>query len=448
MSPEPATPPLVPSRCQIAVPLLLVPCLLLFAAHCYRAGLAGLAACAIVWGIATLFRSAWMRPVSFVALLAIAVEWFVTCNQFMQIRMAMGAPWLRLVLILGTVAALALGTALLLATKPGKSWFCKKTESCGRQCTAFALVLLLMLPVWLKMPYMLLAERLVPGAAILQVLLAAFWAALVCDWLGNRSLAHKRRLLIWRLFSVVFFGQFALACLGYGLFAMTGSLHIPVPGVIVAGAIYRGETGFMLMLFLATILLLGPAWCSHLCYFGSWDAAAADRKRQAEKRLHPLFWRLCMLGLVIACTFALRLSGAPLSLAMTCALLLGLFLLPCALFWSRRYGQACYCTLFCPLGLLACVAGKIAPWRVRITKACTQCGACTRACRYGALDMDRIRKGSPGLSCVLCRDCINACPHLGMQLVWAGRSWQGYAESLFVSLASALHASFLFLAMV
>ena len=247
---------------------------------------------------------------------------------------------------------------------------------------------------------------------------------------------------------MVFFGQFALACLGYGLFAMTGSLHIPVPGVIVAGAIYRGETGFMLMLFLATILLLGPAWCSHLCYFGSWDAAAADRKRQAEKRLHPLFWRLCMLGLVIACTFALRLSGAPLSLAMTCALLLGLFLLPCALFWSRRYGQACYCTLFCPLGLLACVAGKIAPWRVRITKACTQCGACTRACRYGALDMDRIRKGSPGLSCVLCRDCINACPHLGMQLVWAGRSWQGYAESLFVSLASALHASFLFLAMV
>ena len=410
----------------------------------------GLAACAIVWGLATLFRSAWMRPVSFVLLLAIAAEWFVTCNQFMQIRMAMGEPWLRLVLILGTVAALTLGTGLLVAVKPGKNWFCKKAPSSGRQCAAFVLALLLMLPVWLKMPYMLLAERLVPGAGILQALLAAFWATLVCSWLGNPSLAHKRRLVVWRLFSVVFFGQFALACLGYGLFAMTDSLHIPVPGVIVAGAVYRGEAGFMLALFLATILLLGPAWCSHLCYFGSWDAAAADNPKHkgTRLRLHPLFWRLCMLGLAIACALALRLNGAPVSLAAACAILLGLLMLPCAFFLSRRYGQACYCTLLCPLGLLACVAGRLAPWRVRTTKACTQCGVCTRVCRYGALDMDRIRTGSPSLSCVLCRDCINACPSQGMQLVFAGRSWHGFAESVFVSLASALHASFLFLAMV
>lgn len=464
--PQPALsvqPTPVPSNTPVAVPLLLVASLLLFAAHCYRAGHIGLAACSVVWSAAVQLRSAWMRPVYFFALLGIAAEWFATCNEFMQIRMFTGEPWLRLVLILCAVAALTLGTALLIGLGPGKTWFGKREKHANRQCMAFALVLLCMLPVCLKIPHMLLAERLVPGTGPLQTLLAALWAALVCGWLSNRALTHKSRLLVWRLFSAVFFGQFALACLGFDLFAMTGTLHIPVPGVVVAGAVYRGEPGFMLLLFAATILLLGPAWCSHLCYFGSWDAAAADarafghsarKRRQAPRKgqksllLHPVYFRLGMLGLATGCALALKLSGAPLSLAMGCAILLGLLLLPCALFWSRRYGQACYCTLLCPLGLVACLAGRLAPWRVRRTQDCTQCGACIRVCRYKALDMDRIRSGAPGLSCVLCRDCINACPHQGMELVWAKRRWHGHAEGLFVSLASALHACFLFLAMV
>ena len=45
---------------------------------------------------------------------------------------------------------------------------------------------------------------------------------------------------------------------------MTGKLHLPVPALIVAGPVYRGSVGFMLILFLCTILLVGPAWCSHL----------------------------------------------------------------------------------------------------------------------------------------------------------------------------------------
>lgn len=454
LSVQPAT---VPSKTPVTVPLLLVASLLLFAAHCYRAGHMGLAACSVVWIAAVQFRSAWMRPVSFLALLGIAAEWFATCNQFMQIRMFAGEPWLRLVLILCAVAAITLATALLIALEPGKRWFSKGEKYMRRQCAAFALVLLCMLPVCLKIPHMLLAERLVPGTGSLQALLAALWAVLVCGWLSNRALAHKRRLLVWRLFSAVFFGQFALACLGFDLFAMAETLHIPVPGVVVAGAVYRGEPGFMLLLFAATILLLGPAWCSHLCYFGSWDAAAADARASGHEAkdkgqkpilLHPVFFRLGMLGLATGCALALRLSGAPLSLAMGCSILLGLLLLPCVLFWSRKYGQACYCTILCPLGLVACVAGRLSPWRVRRTQDCTQCGTCIRVCRYNALDMDRIHRGSPGLSCVLCRDCINVCPHQGMELVWAKRRWQGHAQGLFVSLASALHACFLFLAMV
>ena len=50
-----------------------------------------------------------------------------------------------------------------------------------------------------------------------------------------------------------------------------GEMHLPVPALILAGPLYRGEGFFMLFLFLSTVLIVGPAWCSWLCYVGAWD---------------------------------------------------------------------------------------------------------------------------------------------------------------------------------
>ncbi|HHJ09824.1 MAG TPA: hypothetical protein ENK25_02915 [Bacteroidetes bacterium] len=52
---------------------------------------------------------------------------------------------------------------------------------------------------------------------------------------------------------------------------MTGKLHLPTPAMILAGPAYRREIGFMTWLFLSTIILNGPALCSHLCYMVSLD---------------------------------------------------------------------------------------------------------------------------------------------------------------------------------
>jgi len=41
--------------------------------------------------------------------------------------------------------------------------------------------------------------------------------------------------------------------------------------MILAGPAYRREIGFMTWLFLSTIILNGPALCSHLCYMVSLD---------------------------------------------------------------------------------------------------------------------------------------------------------------------------------
>ncbi len=430
--------------------------LLLFAAHCYRMGAKGLAAAAVVWGLVCCARAAWMRPVTILALLGISVEWFLTCADFLQVRLFLGQPWLRLVLILCGVALVAQAAALLVC-KRGRTWFVKQPDTALVQTAAFMLTLALMAPVLLRAPWLLLSERLVPGSGPLQALCAALWAAFVCARLMDRTKAHTTRLVVWRLFSAVFFAQFALAMLGLGLLFMTGSPHLPVPGIVLAGALYRGEPGFMLIFFLVTVLLAGPAWCSHLCYFGSWDAASADHTMRAEDRqykarypgrFHPMWWRAGMLVLTCLTALVLRLSGAPLALALSLGLALGLLIVPVALLFSRRYGQPCYCTMICPLGFVACLCAKLSPWRLRTTSACTRCGACIRACRYTAWDRKRLECGRPGPSCVLCRDCLTSCPHKALTITLAGTSLGGRAEQIFVCLTAALHAAFLFLAMV
>lgn len=61
-------------------------------------------------------RRPWARRVVQVALVAGAVEWLFTLALLVAERRASGEPWLRLVIILGAVGAVALGSALLLST--------------------------------------------------------------------------------------------------------------------------------------------------------------------------------------------------------------------------------------------------------------------------------------------------------------------------------------------
>ncbi len=420
---------------------------LLAGAHLWRAGEGGALLFCLLWGLLCLRRAAWMRPVTVALLLALAGRWFFTAGRLVQLRIIMDMPWLRLAFILTAVAVMTLGVALLVWGSAGRRWFVRERGHACAQALVFFAVLAVLLPLLLTVPRLLLAERLLPSAGLVQVGGAAIWGALVCGWLRDHRRAPVRRRRIWCLFSLVFFGQFALAVSGHTLLYMSGEPHIPVPGVIIGGALYRGEAGFMLVLLLFSVLLAGTAWCSHLCYFGSWDALAASMRRPLAHP-HPLRWRVLSLGLTCGTALLLRLTGAQLFLAVALGILLGLLLVPAALFWSRRRGYAVYCTMICPLGLLVCLLGRLSPWRIRRTEHCVFCGACTRACRYGALDMDRLRAGQPGLSCTLCRDCLAGCPRNGLGMSWAEWGLHGRGEQVFVGLVSAMHAIFLGTAMV
>lgn len=416
-------------------------------AHFWRAGQPAFSVACVLFAALVWRRDAWLRRVLLVLLPLLAARWIWTAAQFVQLRLFMDQPWIRLACILLGVALFTCIAALLLLAGTAETWYGRNRETATARAAAFFGAIALLAPLPFVAPQTLLLERFLPGWGPLQLVAAGFWAAWVAGRLADRKAAPRTRLLVWRLFSLVFFGQLVLGLVGYGAFLMTGSLHMPVPGMILAAPLYRGGGVFMLILFGVSVLLAGAAWCSHLCYFGVWDATAARSHRPEPLPGWLPRLRLVFLALVVVLPVAFRLSGAPTEAAVASGLLLGVLLLPCAALFSRRYGSACYCLGVCPLGLAALWIGRLSPWRIRRTDACTGCLACTRVCRYGAMTEERLAAGRPGPTCTLCRDCLSACRHGGLEMTVYGRP-SALAEQVFVVIVSVLHTGFLAVARV
>lgn len=290
---------------------------------------------------------------------------------------------------------------------------------------------------------MLLLERFVPHAGWLEVVVLAAYAGWVAHHLLDVRKSAKWRRRIWGAFSIVFFGQLVIGLAGVEAFLMTGKLHIPVPAMIVAGPLYRGHGYFMPILFTVTLLLVGPAWCSYLCYIGAWDSGLAHlRKRPVTLPRWRRYARPSVLVLVVAAALGLRHAGVPSPVAAGAGVLFGLAGVAVMVLWSRRAGAMTHCLSYCPIGWLAVVLGRISPFRVRIQPACNECGACSALCRYDALSMDDIRRRRPGCSCTLCGDCQRACRERFIEYRWLWLRGDT-ARTLFMVLVASLHASFL-----
>ncbi len=86
---------------------------LLLAAHFFRAGMQPLALLALFFPWLLLLRRAWVARLVQGLLLWGALEWVRTLLDLVAMRRAMGSPWLRLVVILGTVALFTGASAML-----------------------------------------------------------------------------------------------------------------------------------------------------------------------------------------------------------------------------------------------------------------------------------------------------------------------------------------------
>lgn len=274
---------------------------------------------------------------------------------------------------------------------------------------AFFFVLVILIPVHTQVDRpMLLMERFIPGWGWLEILLLGLYAAVVSYKMVHARQTATWRIRIWTLFSVVFFTQLFLGLLGFDHFLMTGKLHFPVPAMIIAGPLYRFQIGFMPILFLSTIILSGPAWCSQLCYFGALDGLLS-RKGKVEKIKNKKLIRWSILGVVVMTAMILRFLQLDVLWPIFFISFFGVMGLFVIFYFSRKKGVMVHCTTYCPVGVAVNYLKFVNPFRMEIGEQCTLCQKCTNVCRYDALHLEDLEAGRPGINCTWCGDCVSSC---------------------------------------
>jgi ferredoxin len=420
--------------------ILTVPSLLVLAAHSLRLGSIG---GVIFWlGVIILtFAPLSWKNWALAGLLAFGAWLYADITLgLIGLRLELDLPWLRLLILLSGVILLHLAAAVVHWRRALRD----STSTDLLQALAFLLTVAgLALARQQTAIDIILTDRFIPGSGWLVIFLLGCYSAWITAKLLDRHNQARWRRILWTVFSGVFFTQLLLGLLGLERFMMSGTLHLPIPALIAAGPLYRGDGFFMIILFAVTILLVGPAWCSYLCYFGVWDSWAAGRRRYPGSLPHwskKARWSICLL--VLGAAVLLGWSGLPVSLAIIIAACFGLGGVAVMLFWSRRHGAMTHCVVYCPMGLIADIFGKINPWRIRIDRECTQCGKCSRYCRYGALTSQDITRGRAGISCTLCGDCLCGCSHEQLYYYFPGLS-RDKAREIFILAVVVLHAVFL-----
>jgi len=395
-----------------------------------------------------LIKKVWIRWIFQFYLIFGGLVWMERALFLRGVRIEEGRSWIRLVFILGAVALLAFYSAWLLNRPKVRTLYISASQDEKQAAIpaflAFCITGLLLGMVHIQVsPPILLAERFLPGTGVIEIALLALYAAWVTEKMLLTSNTSRLRSRIWLFFSVVFFSQFALGAAGIEKCMMTGKLHLPIPALIAIGPIFRGAGFFMPILFVSTVLLSGAAWCSHLCYVGSWDNMCARTKKQPHSL--PRWWMPVRIALLIGIVFVawlLRFAGLDGMTAAGIAIIYGLGGIGIMAVFSAHNGTMTHCTVYCPIGLLANLVGRINPFRIRFGSTCDDCGACASACRYNALNPKDIQQRKPGISCTLCGDCLPSCNKTALTYGFPGLK-PGTARKVFIVLIIALHAVFL-----
>ncbi len=414
------------------------------AAHFSRANQTGLALVCLLLPFLLFIKRSWVVKVFQVLLLIAAIEWLETMLRIVHIRQAHGQSWTRLVIILGGVALSTALSALVFETKSLKQRFRNsgKSENVSAITFLWTATLLSIVQIKVDNPIILL-ERFFPTFGWIEIFFLAIYAQWITEKMFDPYQSAHWRQRIWLVFSIIFFSQLIFGLIGFEKFLMTGKLHIPVPAMIIAGPLYRGERFFMLILFISMVILVGPAWCSYLCYFGAWDNLAARQLKHPQKL--PQWRRTVQIGafvFVSLMAILLHILGVTIVIATILGIIFGIIGVGVMLLWSRTTGLMTHCITYCPIGVLATWLGKINPFRIKITDTCTECQACHLVCRYDALKIGDIKNRLPGITCTLCGDCINSCKFNSIEYRFL-KTKPEMARSIFIVLVVVLHAVFL-----
>ena len=293
----------------------------------------------------------------------------------------------------------------------------------------------------------ILAERFIEGAGWMEIVAISLYGAVVVYKMQDPLNVPEWRKITWTIFSVIFFTQLAIGLSGFEKFLMTGKLHLPIPMMILGGPIYRGQLSVMTILFLSTVILTGPAWCSHLCYFGAFDNIASSGKTSREILKHKAAIKSTILLLVIATALLLRWLNVPLLISTIIAAAFGISGIGIMILISLKRKKMVHCVMYCPVGTIVNGLKHINPFRMYIDQSCTLCMHCTKFCKYDALNAADIKNGKPSITCTLCGDCLAGCLHNSLKYKFFSMNPER-SRNLYLILTISLHAACIALARI
>lgn len=273
----------------------------------------------------------------------------------------------------------------------------------------FVFLLLAFVQIKFTVHPLILLERFMKGGGWLEIIILSLYGGVVTYKMQTPANVPEWRRITWTVFAIVFFSQLAIGLLGFDKFLMTGKLHLPIPMMIISGPIYRGQLSVMTILFISTIILTGPAWCSQLCYFGAFDSLAARGKTKTGAIPHKAAIKSSLIILIISFTLLFRWLNVPVLFATILAAGFGVAGILVMIAYSRKQKKMVHCIVWCPVGSLVSILKPVNPFRMYINSSCTFCMQCTAYCKYDALNRKDIIRGKPGYTCTYCGDCLAAC---------------------------------------
>ena len=307
-------------------------------------------------------------------------------------------------------------------------------------------ILLAFVQVKLERP-MILAERFLKGSGWIEIFLIACYGAFVACKMQDPMNVPKWRKITWTIFSIIFFIQLIIGLSGSEKFLMTGKLHLPIPMMILGGPIYRGQLSVMTILFLSTVVLTGPAWCSHLCYFGAFDNLASGGKTSKDILRYKAAIKSTIVVLVIAMAIFLRWLNIPMLTSTLIAVGFGITGILIMILFSLTRKKMVHCVMYCPVGTIVNIVKHVNPFRMYIDKSCTLCMNCTKFCKYDALNVQDIKNSQPSITCTLCGDCLAGCHHNSIKYKFL-KIRPDQARNLYLILTISLHAACIALARI
>ncbi len=310
----------------------------------------------------------------------------------------------------------------------------------------FILTLLSIVQLKVENP-LLLAERFIENGGWFELFFIALYGAFLAFKMNDIQAVPKWRIITWGVFSIVFFSQLVLGILFSDKFLMTGSLHLPLPAMILSGPLYRGQISIMTILFLSTVVLTGPAWCSHLCYFGAidgWLARYSVNRRKIKNKMPVKHSLILIIILVTLLLRWFRINPLISTLAGIAFGTAGLFVI---VFISRKKGKMMHCILWCPIGTIVNYFRYINPFRMYIDTNCTFCSSCSEVCKYDALTAKDLTNKKPGITCTLCGDCLSACQVNSLKYKLFHFS-PNVSRKIYLFLSVSIHSIFLALARI